>query len=59
MKLGFPFKDVQAGRGYMPTLKSSDEFFIHDKSTTGRVDDDGTGWKKLERLGIQKMMRFF
>ena len=59
MKLGFPFIDVQAGRGYMTTLKSSDEFFIYDKPTPRRVDDDGAGRQKLDRLGIQKMMRFF
>ncbi len=59
MKLGFPFLDVQSGRCDLTTLKSNDEFFIHDKSTSGRVDDDRTGRKKLDRLGIQKMMSLF
>lgn len=40
MKLRLTFKDVQPGRRYMTTLKSSDEIFIHDKSTPGGVDDD-------------------
>jgi hypothetical protein len=59
MKLRLSFKDVQTGRCYMTTLKSSDEIFIHDKSTPGGVDDDRPGRKKLDRRGIQKMMHFF
>jgi hypothetical protein len=35
MKLGFPFIDVQPGRGNMTTLQSSDEIFINHKSTPG------------------------